>query len=88
MVDEFFNPFKWFGKETYISFWKTLLSTVFLGFWAKFFAVVFFIAALWVGVRRQRYRQAVLFYLFAFLLAYGGGLYKFFLKVLSAFKVM
>jgi len=88
MIDEFFNPFKWFGREAYLKFWKVLLSTLFLGFWAKLLAVVCFVTALWVGVRRQRYRQAVVFYFFAFLFAYGGGVYRFLLKVMSALKVL
>lgn len=88
MIDvDVFNPFKWVSPDEYVGFWHWVLNNVLQGFWAKFFAVLFFVLALYVGIRRQNYRQAFVFYVLSFIMAYGGGIVQFFKKVIFAIKL-
>jgi len=82
-VVNFFNPLHYVSSEKYAEFWGYLFHTIFCGFWARLFAVVFLVMGLWLAVRRQRLGPAVLFYLLSFIITYGGGIYRFFQKLLS-----
>jgi len=79
----FFNPLQYVSSEKYAEFWNYLFHTVFYGFWARLFAVVFLIIGLWLAVRRQRLGPAAVFYLLSFIITYGGGIYRFFQNLLS-----
>jgi len=85
---DIFNPFKWVKPDEYVNFWYWILNNVLQGFWAKLFAVIFFVLAMYVGVRRQNYRQAFFFYLLSFLFAYGGGIVLFLKRVIFAIKIL
>lgn len=85
---ERFNPFRYVSSEAYLRFWDYLFSTVLQGFWARLFAVIFFVLALYVGLRRQNIRGAVIFYIFAFLLAYAGGIYVFLKNLYKGMKYL
>lgn len=80
----FFNPLRYMSREEYADFWLRLFQTVFCGFWGKLLALSLFIIGLWFAIRRQRLRTAVIFYLLSFVLAYGGGVYKFLLKLFGS----
>lgn len=89
-LSEFFdylNPFRYVSSEGYIRFWEYLFSSFLQGFWARFFAVLFFILAIYVGLRRRSVRGAVIFYILSFLLAYAGGVYVFFKEFLRGVRL-
>ncbi|MEM1672538.1 MAG: hypothetical protein QXX12_03660 [Nanopusillaceae archaeon] len=85
---EYFNPFRYVSSEKYISFWSYLMHNVLQGFWARLIAVIFFVLALYVGLRRQNVRGAVIFYLLAFLVAYIGGVYSFLKNLFVGMKFL
>ncbi|RMD59385.1 MAG: hypothetical protein D6828_01560 [Nitrospirae bacterium] len=72
---EFFdhiNPLNFIQPDKYFSIWRYLFSTIFNGFWARVFAVVFLVLAFWFGVRRQSFQLGCIFFLLAVLVTYGG----------------
>lgn len=85
---DYFNPFRYVSSEKYISFWSYLVNEVLQGFWARLLAVIFFVLALYVGLRRQNVRGAVILYLIAFGIAYIGGIYNFFKNLFVGMKFL
>ena len=82
---DYLNPLQYVSQKEYAEFWLKFFYTFFCGFWGKVLACSLFVLALWLAVRRQRLRTAAIFYFLTFILAYGGGVYKFLLKVLKSF---
>ncbi len=85
---DFFNPFRYVRPDEYINFWYWMINTLLQGFWSRVIAVIFFVLALWVSIRRHNFRQAMIFYLLSFLWAYGGGIIYFLKRVLGVMKFL
>lgn len=75
---EYLNPLRYVSHDQYMIFIRYLFSTILLGFWSKLFATASLFFAFFFGVYRQRFMTGVTLYFVAILLAYGGGLVKFF----------
>jgi hypothetical protein len=72
------NPMHSIGEAEYSAIWKKLFATLLNGFWVHIFFFLFLLAAYWVGVRQRNPGLAAIFVACAAILAFGGGIARFF----------
>ncbi|MFB3925458.1 MAG: hypothetical protein ACE14T_05335 [Syntrophales bacterium] len=75
---EWINPLEYYSPDEYTALWLRLFSTVFQGFWGRFFALTFILFAFYLGVRRQKFQLGLWFILMAAFIVYGAAVLRFF----------
>ncbi|MDD3983113.1 MAG: hypothetical protein RBT20_00090 [Syntrophales bacterium] len=70
---EAFNPLKYLPQQTYADFWETMFITMLSGFWARFFATAFLVAAFWMAVYRRRFGLGIALFFMSVSITYLGG---------------
>lgn len=74
---ELMNPLRYFSRDDYQLFWKTLFATVLQGFWARLFAASFLFLGFWFGVRRQRFQLGLAYFALSVAMTYGATILRF-----------
>lgn len=64
------------GDESSITLWRTLFSTVLIGFWGKSIAVVAVVVGCWFGIRARSLPMLLTCLFLAAVLAYGAPLLR------------
>ena len=75
---EAINPLQIVGEDKYAALWQKLFITLLAGFWGRFLFITFILLAVFFGIRRRNARLAVIFAVFASLIAFGPGLFRIF----------
>lgn len=70
---DWLNPLNWMTPSEYYNLWTYVYYSLFHGFWARFFSVVFLLLAFWFGVRRQNIMFGLFFFGLTVLIVYLGG---------------
>jgi len=64
----------------YSRFWEWAYSAIYQGFWARGLGTLALIMSLWFFFKRKSIRGGIMFFIVAFIMAYGVGFYFMFTK--------